>query len=63
MKEKLQTALHKSGPIRFGASPCMLLPRFTDAKINNGSWVANGTAYHGVLKAVDAQTKKNGSIR
>jgi len=52
MKEKLQTALHKSGPIRFGASPCMLLPRFTDAKINNGSWVANGTAYHGVLKAL-----------
>jgi len=45
MKGKLQTVLHKSGPIRFGASPCMLLPRFIDAKINNGSWVANGTPW------------------
>ena len=44
MKGKLQT-VHKSAPIRFGASPCMLLPRFIDAKINNGSWVANGTPW------------------
>ena len=44
MKGKIQT-VHKSAPIRFGASPCMSLPRFIDAKINNGSWVANGMAW------------------
>ena len=59
MKGKIQT-VHKSAPIRFGASPCMSLPRFIDAKINNGSWVANGTPWRPKGLKSELVNAKNG---